>query len=84
MECLVNKCTNAEHQGNGLYLNMTDPEFGSVGHEWICAPCFDALIGVKDARFTQVFRNMKEQFFRSSHHEVEKYYEDDYNDEKEN
>lgn len=78
MECLVKGCTNAAHKGNGLFLNVTDPKYGTVGYEWICVPCWEATIGQKDARFSQVFRNMKEQFFRSSEHDIERYYKDDY------
>ncbi len=76
MECLVHKCENQDYQGNGFFLNVTEPNFGKVGHEWICAPCWGALRGYQGVQYSQVFRNMKEKMFAPSH-DVEEYYKED-------
>jgi len=73
MECTVNKCTNKENEGGGYYLHVVEAEFGILGVEWVCIPCWLALLGKEDARFSQVYRNMKEQMFRSRP-DVEEYY----------
>ena len=82
MECLVGKCVNNEDQGNGLYLHVTDKKFGKMGVEWVCMPCWDAFTDKSSyPQYSQVFRNMKDRFFSQQPLDVEKYYEDDYNDE---
>lgn len=63
MKCCVNKCTNEDHQGNGFYLNVTEPSFGKVGHEWICSPCWNTIVGKNEyPQYTQIYRNMKDQW----------------------
>jgi hypothetical protein len=77
MECLVGKCVNKDDQGNGFFLNVTEPSYGKVGHEWICSPCWDAMRNYPNPQYSQIFRNMKKHMFKS-HHDVDKYYETDY------
>ena len=76
-ECLVGRCTNNEDQGNGLYLHVVDKEYGKMGEEWICIPCWLAMTDqTTSPQHSQVFRNMKAHFFAPAL-DVEKYYKED-------
>ena len=78
MECLVGKCINNEDQGNGLFLHVVDKEYGKMGIEWICIPCWDALTDkTTNPQYSQVFRNMKAHFFKPPL-DIEKYYTEEW------
>ena len=81
-ECIVGKCVNKENQGDGFYMHVVDKEYGEMGVEWVCLPCWLAFTDqTTDPQFSQVFRNMKAHFFKPAL-DIEKYYETDYDEEK--
>lgn len=77
MKCIVDKCQNHDHQGNGMYF--TDRFSGKNWKEiWICMPCWGAIRGMNTyPQFTQIYRNMKRAWQTQDVLEVEEYYKED-------
>lgn len=61
MDCLVDKCTNKDNQGAGMYLTdrVSGPDWINI---WFCYPCWNTIMGKNDyPQFSQVYKNMIEK-----------------------
>ena len=57
MECCVDNCSNKDHQGYGMYFEVTTPGWKDKKRWWVCEPCRETFIH-GCGKYSQVFRNV--------------------------